>query len=215
MSAAIEGRVGRGNPQVDPLTRSKSAVDSESEGLQYSAESEQTEQSAILESSSVESSYLAALASNVEAKHDQVERIEGRLEGLIGQQEAKLNQIVTKRPGMLALPGVRAGWQGQVDQQQALLQRLHGRLEVVREIKEGMGLHGPRVEELALRKLRFHERGLASDWDVLRAAQRGHQELMRRKAVEQQKQSKQLGTSVSESQAMVRGHSLNLSRSSS
>jgi len=50
-------------------------------------------------------------------------------------------------------------------QQQAIIQRLQARLEGVREIKEGMGTHAPRIKELATRKLRAQQPELAAEWD--------------------------------------------------
>lgn len=71
-----------------------------------------------------------------------------------------------------------------MQQQQHTMQRLHGRLESVREIKEGMGLHGPRIDELAIRKLRAQEPELAREWDAMQEAQRLHQALQRKQEQE-------------------------------
>lgn len=213
MSAAIESRGGNDRSLLGSLTKQQGTVAAEADELQHSAEDAEAEQQALLETSTIESDYLAALNTFVEAKHEQVARIEGRLEGIIEQQEAKLHRIESSRPGLLSMPGKRAGWQGQLDQQQALLQKLHGRLEVVREVKEGMGLHGPRVDELAARKLRHHERELTKEWDDFRAAQRGHQELLRQQEKKRRKQAERLGGEM-DSPAMVQGHSLSVSRSS-
>ena len=73
-------------------------------------------------------------------------------------------------------------------EQQARLQTLHARLEAVREIKEGMGLHSPKIEELATRKMRAENPELASDWDAMREAARRH-ELLMRKQEQERKQS--------------------------
>ncbi|PSL90778.1 IncP plasmid survival protein KfrC family protein [Pseudomonas sp. R9.37] len=196
--------------QPDVSAKSVATVISEGDTLHAAAEDAHSEQQALLEASPLASQYAAALAAHVEAKHDQVERIEDRLEGVIEQQEAKLHQIEAKQPGILSMPSTRANWQSQVQQQQALLQRLHGRLEGVREIKEGMGLHGPRVEELAARKLRHDEPELAEGWDDMRAAQRAHEALMRKQ--DQEKRIK-LEREQSAGQGRGQAQSLNLSRS--
>lgn len=181
----------------------------EADAFQHQAEDAGSEQKVFLESSSVSARYSEAFAGQIEAKQDQVERIEGRLEGVIEQQETKLHQIEARQPGFLSLPSTRASWQGQVQEQQALLQRLHGRLEGVREVREGMGLHGPRIEELATRKLRQAEPDLADDWDRMRAAQRGHESLMRKR-----EQEKRLVFEREQSATQGRGpgQSLSLSR---
>lgn len=210
--SAVYGKTHKPAPLSDVLATSAETVVSEADSLQQQAEDAQSEQQALLETSPVESQYLAALADQVEAKHDQVERIEDRLEGVIEQQEAKLHQIEAKQPGILSMPSTRASWQSQVNQQQALLQRLHGRLEGVREIKDGMGLHGPRVEELAARKLRHAKPELADSWDEMRAAQRAHEALMRKKEQEkrikiEREQSLTVGRGQTQSLSLNRSHS--------
>ncbi|WP_047340576.1 IncP plasmid survival protein KfrC family protein [Xanthomonas oryzae] len=171
-----------------PASRRTLDVQQQADSLLDRAEEAQAEQQAALEASPLASEYSAALAAQIEAKHDQAERIEDRLENLIEQQETRLLQIEAKQPGILALPGQRARWQGQVQQQQALLQRLHTRLENVREIKEGIGVHAPRIEELATRKLRAQQPELAEEWDEMREAARRHQALMRKKEQERRQQ---------------------------
>ena len=65
------------------------------------------------------------------------------------------------------------------------MQRLLGRLELVREVRDSMGVHGARIEELATRKLRAQQPELAGDWDALQQAQRLHQLLLRQNAEQQ------------------------------
>ncbi|AZK89857.1 hypothetical protein BO993_23975 (plasmid) [Xanthomonas oryzae pv. oryzae] len=186
MNAASDRQLGRLTDM--PASRRTLDVQQQADSLLDRAEEAQAEQQAALEASPLASEYSAALAAQIEAKHDQAERIEDRLENLIEQQETRLLQIEAKQPGILALPGQRARWQGQVQQQQALLQRLHTRLENVREIKEGIGVHAPRIEELATRKLRAQQPELAEEWDEMREAARRHQALMRKKEQERRQQ---------------------------
>ena len=125
--------------------------------LQKQAEDCEAEQAALLEAIPLESQYLATLAVYVEAKQEQVERLEDRLENLIEQQLARLQQSQSRRPGLLAMPSTRAAWQQQQARQQARIQCLQNRLENVREIKEAMDLHGPKIEVLAARVGCAHE----------------------------------------------------------
>lgn len=163
----------------------------------------QAEQFSLADSSAVESSYGAALAVQIEAKHDQIDRVEDRLEKLIEQQASKLQQCRSQQPGLIALPGTRARWQQQLDKQQSTMQRLQGRLEVVREIKDGMGVHGPRIEELATRKLRHQDPVLASEWDELQEAQRLNQAHQRRLQKEkEQREQQRVGAGLSHSLAI-------------
>ena len=162
-------------------------VDAQADGLLARVQETSLEQAALVDTVPLESQYAATLAVQVQAKHDQVERIEDKLENLIEQQASRMAQVQARQPGMLALPGTRAKWQQQMQAQQATKQRLEGRLEVVREIKEGMGLHCPRIEELATRKLRAKAPELASDWDDMREAQRLHQVLLRKQEHDKQR----------------------------
>ena len=152
------------------------------------AQAAEMEQQATLEAAPVEQSYPETLALYVQAKHDQVEHIEDRLENLIDRQQARLQQTQASAPGRLSWPGSKRSWEVQHAQQQARLQTLHARLDAVREIKGGMGLHAPKIGELATRKMRAENPELASDWDAMREAARRH-ELLMRKQEQERKQS--------------------------
>lgn len=171
----------------------------QADALLERAQEAQAEQTALLEASPLESQYSAAFAAQVEAKHDQAERIEDRLENLIEQQASRLQRTQASQPGLFSRPGARAKWQSQIQQQQSAMQRLHGRLEAVREIKDCMGAHGPRIEELAHRKVRAQEPGLAKDWEEMREAERLHQALLRKQeqekkqALERERRGENLG----------------------
>ncbi len=165
-------------------TSTTSRTDAAGDGLLAAAEATEAEQQAALEAAPLDQTYQEALALYVQAKHDQVERIEDRLENLIDRQQARLQQTQANQPGLLSRPGAKRAWQNQQMQQQARLQSLHVRLEAVREIKEGMGLHSPKVEELATRKMRAEKPELAADWDAMREAARRHQALQRREEQE-------------------------------
>lgn len=176
--------------QIPQQTRAAQQVINSASDAEAQADSllerahELTEQAGLLDTLSVETQYSTALAAQVESKHDQAERIEDRLENLIEQQSSRLQQARAQQPGLIALPGSRSRWQQQVQQQQGTLQRLQGRLELVREIKDGMGVHGAHIEELAARKLRLLAPGLASEWDEQQEAQRQHMAMLRKKEQE-------------------------------
>lgn len=87
---------------------------------------------------------------------------------------SRVQQTLEAAPGILALPSTKARWQNLVQSQQRAIQILQSRLEGVREIKDGMGLHAPHLEELAARKLRNDEPELAREWDDVQLAQRAH-----------------------------------------
>lgn len=190
---ATPARAGQQQPQAVKQPSGNSGED-----LLQAAQEAETEQQALLESAPVEQTYEQTLALYVQAKHDQVERIEDRLEQLVDRQQARLQQLQSNAPGLLSLPRTKAAWQQQQAQQQARLQTLHTRLDMVREIKEGMGIHAPKIEELATRKMRAEHPELAADWDSMREAMRRHQALMRKQEQEKkQAQERERGRSQS------------------
>lgn len=156
-----------------------SQADREGQQLEMAAEVAAVEQSALLATEESAQSYPVALADAIEAKQEQVDRLEGRLQRQVLAQEARLRALAIRRPGRWSGPGARRDWQAQQGRQRQILLRLHGRLEVVREIRQAMELHGSRIETLAEQRLRRREPELAERWDALRAAQRGQQALLR------------------------------------
>lgn len=150
----------------------------------------QAEQSAFVLSqpSAVELQYPVALAAFVEAKRGQVAGLEDKLEGIIEAQSSKLQMLQASQPSMLSLPSTKRRWQEQVQNQNSSIARLHSRLDTVREIKEGMGVHSSRVEDLAARKLRREDPDLCEQWDALRLAQRQHEAIRRQEAARQKKE---------------------------
>ena len=182
------GQQQQSKAEVQPFKQVGIDAETQTNTLLELAQEAQAEQTALLEATPLESQYSASFAAFVEEKHDQVERIEGKLENMIELLVSRLQQTQAGQPGLFALPGARAKWQQQVQQQQNTMQRLHGRLETVREIKEGMGVHNPRIDELAIRKLRAQEPKLASEWDDMQEAQRLHQ-AMQRKQEQEKKQA--------------------------
>jgi hypothetical protein len=146
------------------------------------AQEAQSQQAALLDTASLESRYNGALAEYVASKYEQVERLEDRLENLIEQEMANFESSRAHRPaGLFLRPGARAAWERELARRQATIQRLQNRLEHVREIKEEMGVHGPKIEELAVRKLRQKEPDLAAEWDDMRTALRHHETMERQK----------------------------------
>jgi DNA repair exonuclease SbcCD ATPase subunit len=178
------GQQQQSKAEVQPFKQVWIDAETQTNTLLELVQEAKAEQTALFEATQLESQYNAGFAALVEEKHDQVERIEDKLENLIDLQASRLQQTQAKQPGILALPGARAKWQQQLQQQQNTLRRLHGRLESVREIKDGMGVHGPRIEELAIRKLRTQEPELAREWDDMQEAQRLHQALQRKQEKE-------------------------------
>ena len=154
------------------------------------AQEAQNQQAALLDTAPLASRYSDALAEYVEAKYEQVARIEDRLENLIAQEMANLEDYEAHRPaGLFLRPGARKAWEREEARKQMTIQRLQERLEHVREIKEEMTPRGPKIEELATRKLRMKEPDLAGEWDDMRTAQRNHETIERQKKQSPRSQS--------------------------
>lgn len=146
---------------------------------------------ATVDMATVAQCYQLGLATAVEAKYEQVGRIEDRLESQIKAQESRLQTMAYNQPGFLSRPGARQAWQAQQMQQQQVLQKLHARLEAVREIRASIGVHGPKIEELAQRAFRMREPELAMIWDDIRATERGHETFMRKQEQERRRKQEQ------------------------
>jgi len=132
----------------------------------------------------------------IQSKQDQVGTIEDNLETLIVQQQSRLQQSQVNKPGLLSLPNTKQEWAKQQIQQQARLLTLHNRLESVRELKESMGLHSPKIVELAERKLRKYDPALAEEWDTALESHRKHQALLR-KQEQDKKRVETIGSALS------------------
>ena len=197
-------------PTLRSVAQTALADEAQADAILDSAQEAQAEQLALLEATPLESQYEAAFAAEVEAKHDQAEHLEDRLESLLDQQASRLQRTQSGRPGLFSVPGARDRWQADVQQQQRTLQRLHDRLEAVREIKEGMGVHGSRIDELATRKLRARDPALAREWDDMCEAQRQHHALLRKQ--EHDKKLERSQREQASGQPLRRGLHLGLSQ---
>lgn len=164
----------------------------ESGGLVERAREVKDVQTAEVEAASMTAEYGASFAAQLQAKQQQVARLEDRLEAVLELQTSRLQSARTQQPGLLSRPGTRERWQRQVAQQQSAIQRLQGRLETVREIKEGMGLHSPRIEELAARKVQVHDPRLAEGWKEMQEAVRHQQALARMRESQKRKTADKL-----------------------
>lgn len=185
---------------VAPLSRVNNAENqgiAVADDLLNAAQDAGREQQALMETANAEqASYQEMLEIYLQTKHDQVESIEVKLGSLIVQQQALLQQSEAKKPGLLSMPNTKHQWAARQSRQQARLQVLHNRLDIVRELKEGMGVHSPKLEELAERKLRKHDPTLAQEWDSSLEAHRKHQAL-RRKQDQEKKRFESVGVGLS------------------
>ena len=125
------------------------------------------------------SSFKDALLEKVEEKHDQIGRLEGRLENLVERQLASLVDLEQSRPGRFSRSRVRLAWEQRHEIEASRLVRSQSRLEKVREIRDGLAPAGPTIEDLAFRKLRHASPELVDGWIKSEEARRRHVEHFR------------------------------------
>lgn len=130
------------------------------------------QQRAMLSGASTMQTYESALSYYVEAKHTQAERITDRLERSIAAKKQDLRKHAASRPGWLSGRRKRHEWHQQQARGQARLRRLNKRLARVQDIAEGMGLHSPRIQMLATRRLRARQPELVANWRTAREEER-------------------------------------------
>lgn len=189
----------------DAMSRTNAEV--ESLALLEDAQEAKTESQPGQDLSLVESAYKDAFSMQTESKRAQVDSIEDRLENLIERQSSRLQQIQSQQPGLFSRSSTRQKWQDQVRSMESTMQRLNSRLEAVREIKEGMGPHGSKLESLAAKKVAFLAPDITKDWFEIQEAQRAHQALMRKKDQEK-KQALQREAQEQQGRGLVLGMSV-------
>jgi hypothetical protein len=150
--------------------------DSEAEALGVRASEAEDTNEVDIATSYIEVEYLSSFATRLQATSLQVQRLEDRLEVLIEDQTKRLQRVDQQRPGMLSLPSTRSKWQAETQANLALLRRMHGRLERVREVRDGMLPSGPLIEHLAKQKLRAQDPELVDSWEQARQARRVHEQ---------------------------------------
>jgi fido (protein-threonine AMPylation protein) len=124
----------------------------------------------------VEQTYQDLFSVYTVKKLEQAERIEDKLELLLDRQMASYKRNRNNSPGLLASSKTRGAWQASLARQQRKLNTIKQRLRTVHDIREGMGLHGPKLEELAIGKLRKNHPKVAADWDSMRKTARQNYE---------------------------------------
>ena len=160
-------------------------------GLKEQAEGLANDQESLAVAAEIEKRYDAVFQNYLEAKHEQVERLTDKLEHMIENQQSILTRLENKRPGFLARPSTRQAWSQTVQQQKTKIRRMERRLGRVHEIEEGMTVTGPKLVELASRKIRAHDPELAKSWEGIREELRRQQEKERQAKRDQKKTQKQ------------------------
>lgn len=143
-----------------------------SSGLLQEALDLQDDREAAAELSDVRQDYDTAFEALMAHKAQQIERIESRLEDLAEDADEVVRKLAANQPGLLSLPGRRSSWSQAMEHAQARAQQIHNRLDQVREIAHGTGLHGPALEDLVRKRLRAEHPELVDAWDRHREEER-------------------------------------------
>ena len=153
------------------------------------AEEAARDEQAMLESASVEQTYETTLCDYVQAKQDQAEKIESVLETKVSQAQQQAAAQGKEKPGLFTSAAKKKAMATAQEHKQKRLQQLNMRLEQVREIKDGMGLRVPKIEEIATRKMRRDHPEIAASWDSMREAMRKREVKEQRRRKEEQTHS--------------------------
>ena len=132
-----------------------------SEALEADALAKQRESSYLL---SAETVYGDQLKLCLDAKAQQVQRLEERLEKRIASQRSMLETTDRQRPGLLKSLWKGREWKERRENQSKRLQTLENRLSVVKAIKKDMG--GKRLEALAEKRLRRHAPDMVARYEA-------------------------------------------------
>ena len=136
----------------------------EANGLLSEALLLKNQENGLLDTENIDAVYQETLDLQIISKNEQVERIEDKLESIINNQQSQLQKNQSNRPSFLSMPSAKREWQSSQSKQQARLQVLRARLDTVKDIRDGMGVNSPRVEELALAKMKEENPELVKFW---------------------------------------------------
>ena len=136
----------------------------------------------------VEERYTASLAEQIELKRAQANQLEQRLTKQAQQQTERLTKLKQKPPRMLSLPSTKRQWNNEIRKESNRLQQTEARLVTVREIRDGMGLLIPRLQEIAAAKLRAKQPELARARDEARRLERAQMQESRKEGRGEQEQ---------------------------
>jgi N12 class adenine-specific DNA methylase len=110
-------------------------------------------------------SYQSTLDRYILNKRGQATRLNMRLIKLISRQKERIS--AAGHPGWLTLPATKKEWSASKIRMQERLETLQDRMERVRSIEEGTGVLRPKIEELAIQKLRSEHPALAAEQDAM------------------------------------------------
>ncbi|MFC1098385.1 IncP plasmid survival protein KfrC family protein [Pasteurella multocida] len=101
----------------------------------------------------IENQYTDSLNSIINEKNEQVKRLETKLSKLINDTSSQISRLQSNKPSIFALPGKKKSWESNLNKHKHIMTVATQRLEFVHEIRDDMGLHSSKIEDMAKRKL--------------------------------------------------------------
>ncbi len=156
----------RRDEEATQKTQTESQTLNDAKDLVFQAHKAEIEQQNVIDTARLTETYEQTKDIYIQAKYDQVTRIEYRLEHMIKGQESKVQQSLLSKPSIFSMPATKKSWDTLKNSHKSRLEQLKLRLHHVRDVKEEMTLHGPKLEQMAIRKMRAENEEIASSWDA-------------------------------------------------
>lgn len=156
----------RRDEEATQKTQTESQTLNDAKDLVFQAHKAEIEQQNVIDTARLTETYEQTKDIYIQAKYDQVARLEYRLEHMIKGQESKVQQSLLSKPSIFSMPATKKSWDTLQNSHKSRLEQLKLRLHHVRDVKEEMTLHGPKLEQMAIRKMRAENEEIASSWDA-------------------------------------------------
>lgn len=159
------------------------------------AEKIKEEQISILSQQEVKQEYETEIASLIQGKTDQAERIIDRLKTKINDIESKINNSYARKPSFLSFPKAKENWKKENTENLKVLDKVKQRLSGVDNIKKDM----QKISLLAKDKLKFEQPDLSISYQsIVKIKQREKQEEEKKIILEKyQEKNKKRNNSIS------------------
>ncbi|MDG6882835.1 Protein involved in cell division [Phocoenobacter uteri] len=133
----------------------------------------------------IENQYTDSLTSVINEKNEQVKRLETKLSKLVSEATSQVNRLQSNKPSFFSMPSRKNKWNNIINAQKHIINVATRRLEAVHEIRDDMGLHSSKIENMAKKKLHFRDPCLVNKYkDIM--------EINRIKKIQEAKNNKNL-----------------------
>lgn len=144
----------------------------------------------------IENQYTDSLSSIINEKNEQVKRLEAKLSKLITDTNSQIGRLQSNKPGIFSLPGKKKEWANKISQQKHIVAIAIQRLELVHEIRDDMGLHSSKIEDMAKKKLYYRDPHLVKKYRGVVQNENERRIAESKKKKEQERQQEQSNKAV-------------------